>query len=83
MHDMGGMSFFAVTMEQCKGDWELLQCAMDGANKEVDECTHTLPCHHALCRRRIDPLSTHLSPHVCQTTRIVRSHFFLLICTIW
>lgn len=47
MHDMGGMSFFAVTMEQCKGDWELLQCAMDGANKEVDECTHTLPCHHA------------------------------------
>eukprot|EP00037_Helgoeca_nana_P010523 m.92872 g.92872 ORF g.92872 m.92872 type:complete len:262 (+) comp20252_c2_seq1:681-1466(+) len=37
MHDMGGMSFFAVTMEQCKGDWELLQCAMDGANKEVDE----------------------------------------------
>lgn len=37
MHDMGGMSFFALTMDNCKGDWELLQHAMDGANKEVDE----------------------------------------------
>lgn len=37
MHDMGGMSFFAVTLETCKGDWELIQAAMDGANVVVDE----------------------------------------------
>jgi hypothetical protein len=37
MHDLGGMSYFAIALESCKGDWELLQCAMDGANKAVDE----------------------------------------------
>mmetsp|Transcript_837 Transcript_837/g.2796 ORF Transcript_837/g.2796 Transcript_837/m.2796 type:complete len:267 (-) Transcript_837:152-952(-) len=37
MHDMGGMAFFCVTMEQCEGDWELLQCAMTAANRKVDE----------------------------------------------
>ena len=38
MHDMGGMSFFAITLETCKGDWELITTAMEGANKVVDEC---------------------------------------------
>jgi len=37
MHDMGGMSYFAITLEQCKGDWELIECAMNAANKVVDE----------------------------------------------
>eukprot|EP00039_Didymoeca_costata_P017944 m.331466 g.331466 ORF g.331466 m.331466 type:complete len:265 (+) comp16735_c0_seq1:107-901(+) len=37
MHDLGGMRYFTVAMEQCEGRWDLLQAAMDGANKEVDE----------------------------------------------
>jgi hypothetical protein len=36
MCDIGGMKYFTVTMEQCDGNWELLQLAMDGANKPVD-----------------------------------------------
>merc|ERR1719231_1020201 len=37
MHDLGGMSYFTVALEKCEGDWELMQAAMDGATKEVDE----------------------------------------------
>jgi lysyl-tRNA synthetase class 2 len=37
MHDLGGMRYFTVAMEQCHGDWDLLQAAMDGANVIVDE----------------------------------------------
>jgi len=37
MHDLGGMSYFTVALEKCEGDWDLMQAAMDGANKEVDE----------------------------------------------
>lgn len=37
MADLGGMHYFCVAMETCKGDKALLQAAMDGANKEVDE----------------------------------------------
>merc|ERR1719152_558324 len=36
MCDIGGMKYFTVAMETCKGDWELLQAAMDAANKPVD-----------------------------------------------
>lgn len=36
MHDLGGMIFFTVTLEKCKGDWNLMQAAIDGANKEPD-----------------------------------------------
>jgi hypothetical protein len=36
MCDIGGMKYFTVSMEQCQGDWELLELAMAGANKEVD-----------------------------------------------
>ena len=37
MHDMGGMSYFSITLETCKGDWDLMQGAMDAANRRVDE----------------------------------------------
>jgi lysyl-tRNA synthetase class 2 len=36
MCDIGGMKYFTVSMEQCFGEWELLEAAMAGANKEVD-----------------------------------------------
>jgi hypothetical protein len=36
MCDIGGMKYFTVAMETCKGDWELLEAAMAGANKPVD-----------------------------------------------
>jgi len=36
MHDLGGMIFFTVCLEQCKGDWNLMQAAIDGANKVPD-----------------------------------------------
>jgi hypothetical protein len=36
MHEMGGMKYFTVAMEQCDGSWELLEAAMQAANKEVD-----------------------------------------------
>ena len=29
MHDLGGMIFFTVCLEQCKGDWNLMQAAID------------------------------------------------------
>jgi len=37
MADMGGVNFFHVAIEAANGDWELLQEAMNAANKEVDE----------------------------------------------
>ena len=37
MADMGGVKFFHVAMDTPKGDWDLLELCMDGANKEVDE----------------------------------------------
>merc|ERR1712146_438808 len=37
MADMGGVKFFHVAMESPKGDFELLELCMEGANKEVDE----------------------------------------------
>lgn len=36
MHDLGGMIFFTVCLEQCNGDWDLMQAAIDGANKIPD-----------------------------------------------
>jgi len=36
MCDIGGMTYFTVVMQDCGGEWDLLQLAMDGANKEVD-----------------------------------------------
>jgi len=36
MCDLGGMKYFTVAMEQCLGEWELLELAMAGANKEPD-----------------------------------------------
>jgi hypothetical protein len=37
MSEMGGMSYFCIALETCKGNKELLEAAMEGANKEVDE----------------------------------------------
>uniref|UniRef100_A0A7S0MMF5 Uncharacterized protein n=1 Tax=Cryptomonas curvata TaxID=233186 RepID=A0A7S0MMF5_9CRYP len=34
--DMGGLEFFTTQIESAEGDLELLQAAMDAANKEVD-----------------------------------------------
>jgi len=36
MCDLGGMKYFTVAMEQCLGEWELLELAMAGANKTPD-----------------------------------------------
>jgi hypothetical protein len=36
LQDMGGVSFFHVALENCKGNWELVQEAMDGANTPVE-----------------------------------------------
>jgi hypothetical protein len=36
MADMGGVHFFHVAMDTPKGNWELLELTMDGANKDVD-----------------------------------------------
>lgn len=37
MCDLGGMKYFTVAMEKCEGRWDLLEAAMGGACKEVDE----------------------------------------------
>ena len=37
LEDMGGVHFFHVALENCEGDWELVEKAMDGANTPVDE----------------------------------------------
>lgn len=37
MHDLGGMSYFSICLESCKGDWDLIVAAMNAANKVVDE----------------------------------------------
>lgn len=37
LRDMGGVSYFHVSMESCEGDFGLLQCAMDGMNKPCPE----------------------------------------------
>lgn len=37
MSDMGGISFFSVAMEKCMGEMSLLEHAIAGANKVVDE----------------------------------------------
>jgi hypothetical protein len=36
LQDIGGVSFFHVALENCKGNWELVQEAMDGANTPVN-----------------------------------------------
>jgi hypothetical protein len=37
MVDMGGIKFFCVTMEKCLGEMSLVEKAIEGANKVVDE----------------------------------------------
>eukprot|EP00730_Choanoeca_flexa_P019681 TRINITY_DN9620_c0_g1_i1.p2 TRINITY_DN9620_c0_g1~~TRINITY_DN9620_c0_g1_i1.p2 ORF type:complete len:234 (+),score=83.67 TRINITY_DN9620_c0_g1_i1:1810-2511(+) len=37
LSDMGGVKFFHVTMEKCEGEVALVEKAMEGANKVVDE----------------------------------------------
>uniref|UniRef100_A0A0G4GR00 Uncharacterized protein n=1 Tax=Chromera velia CCMP2878 TaxID=1169474 RepID=A0A0G4GR00_9ALVE len=37
INDMGGISFFTLSMETPDGNMELLEKVMEGANKEVDE----------------------------------------------
>jgi len=37
MHEMGGLEFFNVSMDECQGNPELLIAAMDAMNLEVDE----------------------------------------------
>jgi len=37
MSDLGGMKYFTVAMEKCQGRWDLLEAAMAGACKVVDE----------------------------------------------
>ncbi len=37
LKDLGGVSIFHVVIENAKGDWTLMQEAMDGANTPVDE----------------------------------------------
>eukprot|EP01147_Barroeca_monosierra_P001499 gene1499-4657_t len=37
LYDMGGISYYQLSMESCEGSLELLQHALDGANVEVDE----------------------------------------------
>ena len=37
MCDLGGMKYFTVAMEKCAGRWDLLEAAMKGACKIVDE----------------------------------------------
>jgi len=37
MCDLGGMKYFTVAMEKCQGRWDLLEDAMAGACKVVDE----------------------------------------------
>eukprot|EP00052_Salpingoeca_macrocollata_P014062 m.109954 g.109954 ORF g.109954 m.109954 type:complete len:180 (+) comp19170_c3_seq1:90-629(+) len=37
LSDMGGVKFFTLALENCNGEFELLQEAMDAMNKEVDE----------------------------------------------
>jgi hypothetical protein len=37
LRDMGGVSYFHVSMEACDADFDLLQCAMDGMNKPCPE----------------------------------------------
>lgn len=37
LFDMGGVSFFTLSMEHSNGEHELLQHTLDGMNKEVDE----------------------------------------------
>jgi lysyl-tRNA synthetase class 2 len=36
LQDLGGVSFFHVVLENCDGNWELVEEAMSGANAEVD-----------------------------------------------
>ena len=47
MCDLGGMKYFTVAMEKCAGRWDLLEAAMKGANKIVDE-SKFLPLLHTL-----------------------------------
>lgn len=35
MHDLGGMIFFTVCLEQCKGDWTLMQAAIDVSHRPL------------------------------------------------
>jgi len=37
MGDLGGIKFFCVTMEQCEGEFPLLEAAMEAMNRPVDE----------------------------------------------
>lgn len=37
LEDMGGVHFFHVALENCEGDWELVDKAMEGANTPVDD----------------------------------------------
>lgn len=37
LRDMGGVSYFHVSMDTCAGDFDLLQCAMNGMNKLCPE----------------------------------------------
>lgn len=36
LEDMGGVHYFHVALENCEGNWELVQEAMEGANTPVD-----------------------------------------------
>eukprot|EP00056_Hartaetosiga_gracilis_P018771 m.11838 g.11838 ORF g.11838 m.11838 type:complete len:242 (+) comp7049_c0_seq1:75-800(+) len=37
LYDMGGISFYHISLEKCEGSMELVLKAMEGANKKVDE----------------------------------------------
>jgi lysyl-tRNA synthetase class 2 len=38
LSDMGGVNIFHVVLENAKGNWDLMEEAMSGANTPVDEC---------------------------------------------